>query len=91
MFFELKVNYKKFNLSERFSFVKFQVVPNENCTGVTKYRPEMQDWAFEEPYKTVYKFWFRSIVNTFFPFFLGLYFNIRKLFPKTDERLELNF
>ncbi|KAI1727567.1 7 transmembrane receptor (rhodopsin family) domain-containing protein [Ditylenchus destructor] len=58
-------------------FFELKVVPNENCTGVTKYRPEMQDWAFEEPYKTVYKFWFRSIVNTFLPFFLGLYFNIR--------------
>uniref|UniRef100_A0A915DHS7 G-protein coupled receptors family 1 profile domain-containing protein n=1 Tax=Ditylenchus dipsaci TaxID=166011 RepID=A0A915DHS7_9BILA len=58
-------------------FFELDVVPNENCTGVTAYRPEMKEWTYEEPYKTVYKFWFRSIVNTFFPFFLSFYFNIR--------------
>lgn len=39
--------------------------------------PVQTEWSNKEPYKTVYKFWFRSVVSTFFPFFLSFYFNIR--------------
>lgn len=51
---------------------------NENCTGIiTAYQPQVADWSEEEPYKTVYKFCFRTIVSTFLPFLLSLYFNMK--------------
>lgn len=58
-------------------YFELEVLPNENCTGVTAMIPVQTEWSYEEPYKTVYKFWFRSVVSTFFPFFLSFYFNIR--------------
>ena len=58
-------------------FFEMQILPNANCTGVTGYIPSMHEWVSEEPYNTYYKFWFRSIVSTFLPFFLSLNFNIR--------------
>ena len=58
-------------------YFEMQILNNGNCTGVTAFEPSMHDWTYEEPYKTVYKFWFRSVVSTFLPFFLSLNFNIR--------------
>ncbi|CAD5211935.1 unnamed protein product [Bursaphelenchus okinawaensis] len=52
------------------------VVENTNCTGVTGYSAYMAEWSYEEPYQTVYKFWFRNIIGTFLPFFLSLHFNL---------------
>lgn len=75
MFFELNV--KIFNLFFIFNNLNIEVVPNKNCTGVTAYIPIIQEWTETEPYKTYYKFLFRSVVSTFFPFFLSFYFNIR--------------
>ncbi|KAI6184245.1 hypothetical protein M3Y97_00575400 [Aphelenchoides bicaudatus] len=58
-------------------FFELDVIPNENCTGVTEFVPQVAQWSEEEPYKTVYKFWFRNIVSTFLPFLFSLYFNMR--------------
>lgn len=58
-------------------FFELNVVPNENCTGVTEFQPQVAEWSEQEPYKTVYKFWFRTVVSTFLPFLLSFYFNIR--------------
>uniref|UniRef100_A0A7E4VLD4 G_PROTEIN_RECEP_F1_2 domain-containing protein n=1 Tax=Panagrellus redivivus TaxID=6233 RepID=A0A7E4VLD4_PANRE len=58
-------------------FFEMQILPNENCTGVTGFVPSMHEWSLTEPYNTYYKFWFRSVVSTFLPFFLSLNFNIR--------------
>uniref|UniRef100_A0A1I7ZN74 G_PROTEIN_RECEP_F1_2 domain-containing protein n=1 Tax=Steinernema glaseri TaxID=37863 RepID=A0A1I7ZN74_9BILA len=57
-------------------FFEMQVVENGNCTGVTGYRPDIQEWTNTEPYKTVYRFWFRNIITIFLPFFMCLYFNV---------------
>lgn len=52
-------------------------MPRGNCTGLTAYVIDKSEWSEEEPYSTVYKFWFRNIIATFLPFFLSLHFNIR--------------
>uniref|UniRef100_A0A914Z550 G-protein coupled receptors family 1 profile domain-containing protein n=1 Tax=Panagrolaimus superbus TaxID=310955 RepID=A0A914Z550_9BILA len=68
-------------------FFEMQILPNGNCTGVTGYFPSMHDWVYEEPYNTFYKFWFRSIVSTFLPFFLSLNFNIRIIHRLRQQHL----
>uniref|UniRef100_A0A914DID3 G-protein coupled receptors family 1 profile domain-containing protein n=1 Tax=Acrobeloides nanus TaxID=290746 RepID=A0A914DID3_9BILA len=58
-------------------YFEMEVVPRGNCTGLTAYAIDRAEWSDEEPYNTVYKFWFRNIISIFFPFFLSLYFNIK--------------
>lgn len=77
MFFEMQVKIVTKEIFKNYIQKLLQVLPNGNCTGVTGYFPSMHDWVYEEPYNTFYKFWFRSIVSTFLPFFLSLNFNIR--------------
>ncbi|KAI6227949.1 hypothetical protein M3Y95_00570700 [Aphelenchoides besseyi] len=58
-------------------FAEYEVVKNDNCTGVTEYTVVPTEWSEKEPYNFVYKFCFRTIATTFLPFFLSLHFNIR--------------
>lgn len=74
MFFELSV---KISFYKNIKFKYIKIIPNENCTDVAAYIPVLQEWTEIEPYKTYYKFLFRSIVSTFLPFFLNFYFNIQ--------------
>jgi hypothetical protein len=37
----------------------------------------MADFTDYEPYKTLYRFWFRNIISIFVPFFACLYFNVQ--------------
>ncbi|VDK51742.1 unnamed protein product, partial [Anisakis simplex] len=55
----------------------FEVVGNENCTGVTEHKAVIAEWTNGEPYKTFYRFWFRNIITIFVPFILLFYFNIQ--------------
>ncbi|EPB66497.1 hypothetical protein ANCCEY_14412 [Ancylostoma ceylanicum] len=58
------------------------VVPNGNCTGVTSLTAIVSEFSEKEPYKSVYKFWFRSIITIVLPFILCFYLNfgiIRRL------------
>uniref|UniRef100_A0AC35TX90 G_PROTEIN_RECEP_F1_2 domain-containing protein n=1 Tax=Rhabditophanes sp. KR3021 TaxID=114890 RepID=A0AC35TX90_9BILA len=56
---------------------EIEVVKNSNCTGVTEYKVELGQFVNIEPYKTVYKFWFRILISTFLPFFLSFHFNMQ--------------
>uniref|UniRef100_A0A915BWP5 G-protein coupled receptors family 1 profile domain-containing protein n=2 Tax=Parascaris TaxID=6254 RepID=A0A915BWP5_PARUN len=58
-------------------FFELEVVANENCTGVTERKAIVAEWTEHEPYKTVYRFWFRNVITIFLPFILLFYFNIR--------------
>uniref|UniRef100_A0A914US54 G-protein coupled receptors family 1 profile domain-containing protein n=1 Tax=Plectus sambesii TaxID=2011161 RepID=A0A914US54_9BILA len=58
-------------------YFELKVVPNANCTGVTANLAVLSDFSNREPYKTVYRFWFRNAATIFIPFFLCLYFNTR--------------
>lgn len=58
-------------------FWELMVKNNYNCTGVTAYIVDFNDFAKKEPYKTFYTFWFRCLISTFLPFFLSFYFNIQ--------------
>uniref|UniRef100_A0A0M3IM67 G_PROTEIN_RECEP_F1_2 domain-containing protein n=1 Tax=Ascaris lumbricoides TaxID=6252 RepID=A0A0M3IM67_ASCLU len=61
----------------RFATSEHRVVANENCTGVTEHKAIVAEWTEHEPYKTVYKFWFRNVITIFLPFILLFYFNIQ--------------
>ncbi|VDM63237.1 unnamed protein product [Angiostrongylus costaricensis] len=58
------------------SLLLFYVVANGNCTGVTSLTAIVSEFSEQEPYKTTYKFWLRSIVTIILPFVLCFYFNI---------------
>ncbi|KAK6738057.1 hypothetical protein RB195_020265 [Necator americanus] len=63
-------------------FFEVQVVPNGNCTGVTSLTAIVSEFSETEPYKSCYKFWFRSIITIVLPFILCFYLNfgiIRRL------------
>ncbi|CAJ0605654.1 unnamed protein product [Cylicocyclus nassatus] len=63
-------------------YFEVEVVPNGNCTGITALTATVSEWSETEPYKTVYKFWFRSIITIVLPFVLCFYLNfgiIRRL------------
>ncbi|KAK6038828.1 hypothetical protein COOONC_23667 [Cooperia oncophora] len=51
------------------------VVPNGNCTGITSLTATVSEFSETEPYKTAYKFWFRSIITIILPFVLCFYLN----------------
>ncbi|WKX93607.1 hypothetical protein Q1695_011124 [Nippostrongylus brasiliensis] len=57
-------------------YFEVEVVPNGNCTGVTSLTAKVSEFSEEEPYKSVYKFWFRSIITIILPFALCFYLNI---------------
>uniref|UniRef100_W6NF98 7TM GPCR domain containing protein n=1 Tax=Haemonchus contortus TaxID=6289 RepID=W6NF98_HAECO len=57
-------------------YFEVQVVPNGNCTGVTSLTATVSEFSETEPYKTAYKFWFRSIITIVLPFILCFYLNI---------------
>ncbi|KAE9415112.1 hypothetical protein Angca_001675, partial [Angiostrongylus cantonensis] len=56
--------------------VAFYVVANGNCTGITSLTAIVSEFSEQEPYKTTYKFWLRSIVTIILPFVLCFCFNI---------------
>ncbi|KHJ93155.1 7 transmembrane receptor, partial [Oesophagostomum dentatum] len=63
-------------------YFELEVVPNGNCTGVTSLTAIVSEFSETEPYKTVYKFWFRSIITIVLPFILCFTLNfgiIRRL------------
>ncbi|KIH45046.1 hypothetical protein ANCDUO_24919 [Ancylostoma duodenale] len=63
-------------------YFEVEVVPNGNCTGVTSLTAIVSEFSEKEPYKSVYKFWFRSIITIVLPFILCFYLNfgiIRRL------------
>lgn len=63
-------------------YFEVEVVPNGNCTGVTSLTAKVSEFSETEPYKSVYKFWFRSIITIILPFVLCFYLNfgiIRRL------------
>ncbi|KAK6015824.1 hypothetical protein OSTOST_18702, partial [Ostertagia ostertagi] len=53
-----------------------EVVPNGNCTGLTSLTIIVSEFSETEPYKSAYKYWFRSIITIILPFVLCFYLNI---------------
>lgn len=51
------------------------MVPNLNCTGVTSLTAIPSQFSESEPYKTVYKFWFRNLLTVALPFIMCFYLN----------------
>lgn len=63
-------------------YFEVEVVPNGNCTGVTSLTAITSEMSDIEPYKTVYKYWFRNVLTVFLPFCSLFYLNfaiIRRL------------
>lgn len=60
---------------------------NGNCTGVTEYSAILAEWADEEPYKTYYRFWFRTVITVFLPFMLLVYCNVRIVHRLREQHL----
>ncbi|KAK6059274.1 hypothetical protein COOONC_03096 [Cooperia oncophora] len=56
-------------------YFEVEVVPNGNCTGITSLTATVSEFSETEPYKTAYKFWFRSIITIILPFVLCFYLN----------------
>ncbi|GMT14747.1 hypothetical protein PFISCL1PPCAC_6044, partial [Pristionchus fissidentatus] len=53
-----------------------EVVKNDNCTGVTEWTADVAQFSNDEPYASMYKFWFRNLVTVMLPFALLLCLNV---------------
>ncbi|KAK0403996.1 hypothetical protein QR680_017230 [Steinernema hermaphroditum] len=68
-------------------YFELEILENGNCTGVTGFSAGISEWSNEEPYKTVYRFYFRNIITVFLPFFLCLYFNAAIVFRLRQQHI----
>uniref|UniRef100_A0A914DNZ5 G-protein coupled receptors family 1 profile domain-containing protein n=1 Tax=Acrobeloides nanus TaxID=290746 RepID=A0A914DNZ5_9BILA len=57
---------------------EFKITYQPECAGqITQYDVMFEDFVFQTPYHTVWRFWYRNFVTIFLPFFALAYFNLR--------------
>uniref|UniRef100_A0A915DR07 G-protein coupled receptors family 1 profile domain-containing protein n=1 Tax=Ditylenchus dipsaci TaxID=166011 RepID=A0A915DR07_9BILA len=57
--------------------LEFKISYLEECAGhITEIRLEFEEFVYDTPYNTVWRFWYRNFVTVFFPFFALLTLNI---------------